>query len=129
MLTEVFVRVCYCLKRVKEGFSLKESIPLSVNREKHPKLGTMLFISRSIEVAANAEKIYFLKKPMAVNYTQWIAFAHYSYAQLKWVLRDKPEMRSAYINSALDEELADLVAKIDSSFENARQNSILVIDS
>ena len=86
-------------------------------------------VSRSIEVAANAEKIYFLKNPMAVNYTQWIAFAHYLYAQLKWVLRDKPEMRSAYINSALDEELADLVAKIDSSFENARQNSILVIDS
>ncbi len=50
-------------------------------------------------------------------------------AQLKWILRDKPEMRSAFINRALDEELADLVAKIDSSFENARQNSILVIDS
>ena len=67
--------------------------------------------------------------PAEKSCLSWIAFAHYSYAQLKWVLRDKPEMRSAYSNSALDEELADLVAKIDSSFENARQNSILVIDS
>lgn len=44
MIIEVVVRLGYAFKRIKEGYPLKESIPFSLNREKHPKLSTMLFI-------------------------------------------------------------------------------------
>jgi len=43
MLVEVVVRLGYAFKRIKEGHSVKESIPVSLDREKHPKLATMLF--------------------------------------------------------------------------------------
>jgi hypothetical protein len=84
MIIEVVVRLGYAFKRIKEGYPLKESIPFSLNREKHPKLSTMLFIGHSAATAVNAGKIYFTKNPMAINYPQWISFAKYSYKQLKW---------------------------------------------
>jgi hypothetical protein len=47
MITEVIVRLGYALKRIKEGNSIKDSLPLSTNRENHPKLATMLFIAHA----------------------------------------------------------------------------------
>ena len=54
MITEVIVRLGYALKRIKEGNSIKDSLPLSTNRENHPKLATMLFIAHAGATAANA---------------------------------------------------------------------------
>lgn len=95
MIIEVIIRLGYGIKRIKEGNSIKESVPFSLNREKHPKLCTMLFIGHYAATAVNAGKVYFTKNPMAINYSQWIAFAKYSYKQLKWVLLEKPELRDA----------------------------------
>lgn len=86
MIVEVVTRIGYAIKRIKEGHTVKESLPFSLNREKHPKLSTMLFISHSAATAVNAGKIYFTKNPMAINYPQWLAFAKYSYKQLRWVI-------------------------------------------
>ena len=74
MLAEVVVRLGYAFKRIKEGYSIKDSIPVSLNRDKHPKLATMLFIGQAGAAAINAGKVYFTKNPMAINYPQWIAF-------------------------------------------------------
>ena len=79
MIVEVVTRIGYAFKHIKEGYSVKESIPFSMNREKHPKLATMLFIGHSAATAVNAGKVYFTQNPMAINYPQWIAFAKYSY--------------------------------------------------
>ena len=105
MIIEVIIRLGYGIKRIKEGNSIKESIPFSLNREKHPKLCTMLFIGHSAATAVNAGKVYFTKNPMAINYSQWIAFSKYSYKQLKWVLLEKPELRDAYVRGLIAEEL------------------------
>lgn len=75
MITEVIVRMGYAIKRIKEGNKVVDYIPFSLNREKHPKLATMLFIVHSGATAINAGKVYFTKNPMAINYLQWIAFA------------------------------------------------------
>lgn len=101
MIMEVIVRLCYAIKRIKEGHSIKESIPFSLNREKHPKLATMLFIAHSAATAINAGKVYFTKNPVAINYPQWIAFAKYSYSQLKWCIINKPNAREKYIEGVL----------------------------
>ena len=117
MLVEVIVRIGYSIKRVKEGYSVKESIPFSLNREKHPKLATMLFIGHSGATAANAGKIYFTKNPLAINYPQWVAFAKYSYKQLKWVLIKKPEMRDAYVRGVLYGEYLNMLDEVDETFD------------
>ena len=117
MVSEVVVRICYAIKRIKEGHSIKDSIPISLNREKHPKLATMLFIAHSSATAINAGKIYFTKNPLAINYPQWMSFAKYSFKQAKWVLIDKPAMRDKYIGGILDEEFDDCVSSIDNTMQ------------
>lgn len=129
MITEVVVRMGYAIKRIKEGNSVKKSIPFSLNREKHPKLGTMLFIGHSAAVAVNAGKVAFTENPMAINYPQWLVFAKYSYSQLKWGLLEKPELRDRYVMGKLNEELDEVFAEIDDSFDEfASGRYVIVMD-
>ena len=128
MLVEVIVRIGYSIKRIKEGHSVKESIPFSLNREEHPKLATMLFIGHSGATAANAGKIYFTKNPLAINYPQWVAFAKYSYKQLKWVLIKKPEMRDAYVRGVLYGKYLSLLDEVDETFDEISKDYIVVIN-
>lgn len=121
MITEVVVRIGYALKHIKEGHSVKESIPVSLDREKHPKLATMLFIGHSAATAINAGKVYFTKNPMAINYPQWLAFAKYSYKQLKWALIKKPQLRDAYVRGKINDELQIVYEEIDKTFDEYAQ--------
>lgn len=125
MIVEVATRIGYAFKRIKEGHSVKESIPFSLNREKHPKLATMLFIAHSAATAVNAGKVYFTKNPMVINYPQWIAFAKYSYKQLKWVLIKKPNARDAYVHGKLNEQLAEVFDDVDSTFDEVSTDYIV----
>lgn len=128
MIVEVVVRLGYAFKRIKEGHSAKESIPFSLNREKHPKLSTMLFIGHSAAATANAGKVYFTKNPMAINYPQWIAFAKYSYKQLKWAMLEKPPLRDAYVRGIIAEELQVVYDEIDESFAAVTEKYIVVFN-
>lgn len=128
MIIEVIIRLGYGIKRIKEGNSIKNSIPFSLNRKKHPKLSTMLFIGHSAATAVNAGKVYFTKNPMAINYPQWVAFAKYSYKQLKWVLLEKPELRDAYVRGSIAEELNEVYAEIDKSFAEMSEEYIVVFN-
>lgn len=128
MIIEVIIRLGYGIKRIKEGNAIKDSIPFPLNREKHPKLSTMLFIGHSAATAVNAGKVYFTKNPMAINYPQWIAFAKYSYKQLKWVLLEKPELRDAYVRGIIAEELNEVFAEIDETFAEMSEQYIVVFN-
>lgn len=128
MITEVIVRLGYAVKRVKEGNRIVDSIPLSFNREKRPKLGTMLFIAHAGATAVNAEMIYFTKNPMAINYPQWIAFAKYSYSQLKWVVINKPDARNAYVMGRIDEELQEAIDSSNALFDDFSKEYIVVFE-
>ena len=126
MLVEVIVRLGYAIKRIKEGNAVKDSIPLSLNREKHPKLATMLFIAHAGATAANAGKVYFTQNPVAINYPQWIAFAKFSYSQLKWVLLEKPALRDAYVKGKINEELDVVLAEANVAFDRFAEDYIVV---
>ena len=128
MLIEVIIRIGYAFKRIKEGHPVKESIPFSLNRKKHPKLATMLFLGHSSATAINAGKVYFTKNPMAINYPQWIAFAKYSYKQLKWVLFEKPEMRDAYVHGKLYGEYLNVLEEVNTTFDSFSKDRIVIID-
>lgn len=128
MITEVVIRLGYALKRIREGYSIKESIPFSSNHQKHPKLGTMLFIGHSAATAINAGKVAFAENPLAINYPQWIAFAKTSYSQLKWVLKDKPELRDRYVSEKIDNELQNTIELINSSFDEYLKDYIVVFE-
>lgn len=128
MIIEVVVRLGYAIKRIKEGHTIKESMPFSLNREKKPKLAAMLFIGHSVSTAANAGKVYFTKNPMAINYPQWIAFAKYAYKQLKWVVVEKTELRDAYVRVEIAKELQSVYNEIDISFEEFKERYIVVLN-
>lgn len=128
MIIEVIIRLGYGIKRIKEGNPIKESIPFSLNREKHPKLSTMLFIGHSAATAINAGKIYFTKNPMSINYPQWIAFAKYSYKQLKWVLLEKPNLRDAYVRGIIAEELNEVYIEIEKTFSEMSEKYIVIFN-
>ncbi|MCF0261190.1 MAG: hypothetical protein HUJ54_15120, partial [Erysipelotrichaceae bacterium] len=129
MIVEVVIRLCYGIKRIKEGHAVKDSIPFSTNHEKHPKLATMLFIGHSASVAVNTGKICFTKNPMAINYTQWILFAKYSYQQLKWAIIDKPRLRDAYVRGVIYEELQIVFEDIDQTFEEFSKECQVVYEN
>lgn len=127
MLIEVIVRIGYSLKKIHEGKSIKESIPFSLDREKNPKLSTMLFISHSISCSVNAGKIYFTKNPLAINYPEWITFTRYSYKQLKWALIQKPQLKEAYINNSLIENLQLIYDEIDKTYKEYEDRYNIVL--
>ena len=127
MLTEVIVRISWAIKRIKEGHSIKESIPVrSGNRDRKPKLQTMLFIAHSIATTANVGKIVFTPKAhkvVAINVPQWMAFAKYSFSQLKWVLVEKPELRDRYVMSIVADERQDILDQVNQSYESFFNNA------
>jgi hypothetical protein len=116
MLVEVIVRLGYAIKRKVEGHPMNECIPFSLNRDKHPKLATMLFVAHAGATAANAGKVAFTKNPVAINYPEWVAFAKYSYIQLKWVLFEKPAKQDAYVQGQISNELAELLLESERTF-------------
>ena len=128
MIVEVVTRIGYAFKHIKEGYSIKESIPFSTNRDKHPKLATMLFIGHSAATAINAGKVYFTQNPIAINYPQWIEFGKYSYKQLKWMLIEKPNARDAYVSGRLNEQLAEVLEDVNTTFDEFSTNYIVVFE-
>lgn len=113
MITEVIVRVSYFAKRLHEGYTFAESVPVGLNRGKKPKLGTMLFIAHSASTAINAGKVAFTKNPLDINYAQWLLFTRYSVKQLKWVLTDKQNIRHKYVMGILNEHWDSLYGDLD----------------
>ena len=129
MLIEVVVRVGHAIKRIKEGVSIKDAIPISTNHEKMPKLGTMLFTAHSAAIAINAGKVLFTENPMAINYLQWIAFVKYSYQQLKWGLITKPALRERHVLDVIDGELQEVYEAIDILFDEMQGGRIILLPS
>jgi hypothetical protein len=128
MIIEVVVRLSYSLKSIKEGNSLKDSIPFSKNRESCPKLQTMLFLSHSISTAVNTGKILVTKNPMAINWAQWMVFAKYSISQLKWILYKKPILRDKYVQGFIDSEWTEIEDELESTWNEFSNNSIFVYE-
>ena len=87
-----------------------------------------LFREHSSAVAINAGKVYFTKNPLAINYPQWLAFAKYSYKQIKWMLLEKPSARDAYVHGILNEQLAEVFKDVDSSFDEISAEYIVVFE-
>lgn len=88
----------------------------------------MLFIAHSAATAINAGKVCFKKNPMAINYPQWVAFAKYSYKQLKWLLIEKPSARDAYVNGKLNEQLSMVFNDVNSTFDDISKDYIVVFE-
>lgn len=126
MITEVIVRVSYFAKRLSEGYTFEESIPLGLNHEKKPKLGTMLFIAHSAATAINAGKVALTENPLNINYPQWLSFARYSIKQFKWVLFDKPQLRDKYVRGVINNEWDILYDDIVVLWQDVVQNTDIV---
>ena len=135
VIIEFVVRISHAIKRVKEGYSIKDSIPITTNREKRPKLGAMLFTAHSIATAVNAGKIIVARNKgvenpfLAINYPQWLAFIKYTIQQFKWTLYDKPNMRHKYVTGLIDDEWTVLYENIDEMWNNMADDYIIVCEN
>ena len=127
MISEIITRIGYSIKRIKEGHSIKESIPVSLDRQKNPKLATMLFITQSTASAINMGKISFTHNPLDINYAQWLLFFKYAFKQLRWELIDKIEERDKYIYGKNNKELMNVYNEIDSKFNDLLKNHIIIM--
>jgi len=78
----------------------------------------MLFVAHTGATAANAGKIAFTQNPVAINYPEWLAFAKYSYIQLKWCLIEKPTKRDAYIRGCTEAELNEVLREASNTFDS-----------
>lgn len=85
-------------------------------------------IAHSGATAINAGKVYFTKDPLATNYTQWIAFAKYSYKQLKWAIVEKPFAREAYVSGKLEDSWKELESEISESFNDFSKDYYVVFE-
>ena len=65
---------------------------------------------------------------MNINYPQWIAFAKYSYKQLKWVVVEKPVAREAYVNGKLLDSWETISTQIDDTFEDFSKDYVVVFE-
>lgn len=126
MLIEVLVRTSYFAKRMHEGHVFKDSLPIDLSYNKKPKLGTMLFIAHSIATAVNAGKVAFTENPLAINYSQWLAFAKYSISQLKWVLLQKPALRNKYVQGFIDSDWEELDSILESTWHDFTKDAVVV---
>ena len=63
---------------------------------------------------------------MAINYPQWVAFAKYSYKQLKWILLEKPAARDAYVRGIINDELNRVFEEVDETFDAFTADYIVV---
>lgn len=128
MINEVIVRLFYALKKIKQGYKVKDSIPFSSNREKNPKLATMLFISHATSSSINAGKVIFTKNPMAINYSEWLAFSKYCYSQFKWAFLQKPLLQEQYVNNKIQNELESVYKEIDNTFNDTLDKYMIIFE-
>ena len=126
VIVEVVVRVCYAIRRIANGVPVKDAAPFSTDRSKNPKLATMPFTAHCAAAAVNAGKVVFTENPMAINYPQWIAFAKYSYQQLKWAAITKPTERDRLVRKAIEGELADTYDDIDQLFGEMCPEAVII---
>ena len=125
-IVEVVVRLCYAIRRIKEGTPVRDAIPFSTDRSKNPKLAAMLFTAHCAATAINAGKVVFTENPMAINYPQWITFAKYSYQQLKWATITKPTERDRFVRKAIEGDLFHTYDEVDSLFRQMFPEEIAI---
>lgn len=103
-LIEVLVRGAYAVKRLIEGHSLMDSLPIQLpGRAAPPRLNSMLFYAHLIATAANAGRVYLTGNPLAINYVEWIAFSRVAAKQLKWWLYEGESARISHVQASVDD--------------------------
>ncbi len=91
IISDVVVRIGYSIKRLADGYSIKDSLPVN-GREKNPKLESMLFVSSLIAVSINSGKIIFTSNPLSFNYPQWLVFTKRLLFEVYWKAAKEPEL-------------------------------------
>ena len=106
LIISAIVRIAYFAKQMGSGHSLKDSIPFDLpqQKEKKPKLQTMLFAAHSVAAAVNVGKIAITKNPLAINVPELTIWAKSAFHQAKWMLWEKEEERLNRIQCVIDQD-------------------------
>ena len=113
LLIEVVARLCYFARRLAAGHSIADAVPFEVAASApKPKLRTMLFSAHLMATAANAGKVALTQNPLAINYSQWLAFFGYALPQAKWAICDREDAQMRFVQEAIDSDWAKLDADL-----------------
>lgn len=126
LIIEVVVRICYLVKNLMEGKSLKDSLPLNILNNNPPKLQTMLFSSHIISTVTNAGKVYVTGNPLAINYPQWMFFVKYSYKQIKWVTYGKDTHMYSHVQEKINTDWDVIHTRLKKNINNSATESIIL---
>ena len=66
--------------------------------------------------------------PLVAPCKPLLAFAKYSYSQLKWVLLEKPALREAYARGKINEELDAVLTEANATFDRFAERYIIVFN-
>lgn len=105
MVTEAVTRAYYFLRRLHDGYTMEEAVPVVISREKTPKLGSMLLIGHSLSSAADIGKAIVTRNVLNFNAPMLLKTAKHVIEELKWSLKDRAEMRKKYVDDALATKL------------------------
>lgn len=115
VLVEVVVRGAWVIRRLNEGKSLPDAMPLA----SHPRLRKTLLAAHAGAAAINAGKVSFMG-PLGLNWSQWIALGRYAVPQTLAVMSGAAAIRREdAIRQSLDDEMTNLSLRIHSAWQGA----------
>jgi hypothetical protein len=96
-----------------------------INLASNPKYRSMLLTAHSIACAGNVGKVALMEgNPLAINYSEWLAFVRYLVPSLKYWLFDKSKLKLEYYKKINDDNWNLLLEKSDLLLENIYKDQI-----
>lgn len=117
LLAECIVRIAFFAKSIHSGASLADAVPLA----HAPRLRSQLLLAHSVATAVNAGKVYVTSNPLAVSWSQWLAFFRYLLPQLHWLLVGAERDRRRFVQARMDEGWKSIEAENKALWRRARE--------
>ncbi len=122
MITEIIVRLGYFINSMSAGETLTEATPASSSL----KLRRQLLIAHSIATLINAGKVYITQNPLAISWTQVLAFLRYVMPEIAFLLYGKEAIRSQLLEETILNDYHSLNSEID-AFLSSQNDFTLII--
>lgn len=127
LIGEIIVKFSYSLKMIANGNSLKDLLPI-VDRDKNPKLESILFVSSLVAVAINSGKIIISKDPLSFNYPQWLFFVKHFIAEFHWMAIKEPKIWDEKFVKQAQKNMDDIRERVKMVLENSSDKYEIIFE-
>lgn len=105
-IIEVVVRLFYFAKRLHEGYSFLDALPINIPGKSRKNKAANHAFHRSYHSDGSQMQGKFILRPnpLGINLPQWLWFIKNSYHQLKWAVWIKENERLKLVQETLDDD-------------------------